>query len=114
VYGHVGPILADGGAGKLNAILVGLIVLIVLMISGCALPVPLSYLNYGRLAYDANQIAQDDTTTADIALGLVTGMDCKVLNVLGDEDICTRKEAKNEQDHLDADNHCDSVCTGFQ
>jgi hypothetical protein len=77
--------LVDGGTGKLNAILVGLIVL---MISGCALPVPLSYLNYGRLAYDANQIAQDDTTTADVALSLTTGMDCQILNILEDKDIC--------------------------
>ena len=95
----------------MNAILVGFIVLIV---SGCALPVPLSYLNYGRLAYDANQIAQDDTTTADIALGLVTGMDCKVLNVLGDEDICTSEVIEDEHGHLDADNHSDSLCADFQ
>ena len=107
----MGPALVDGGAGKLNVILVGLIVLIV---SGCGLPVPLSYLNYGRLAYDANQIAQDDTTTADTALGLVTGMDCKVLNVLGDKDICARKVEKNELSCHDADNHSDSLCADFQ
>jgi len=94
----------------LNAILVGLIVL---MVSGCGLPVPLSYLNYGRLVYDANQIVQDDTTTTDVALSLTTGMDCKVLNVLGDEDICTRKVIEDEYSHLDADHNGDSVCAVF-
>jgi hypothetical protein len=103
--------LVDGEAGKLNAILVGLIVLIV---SGCALPVPLSYLSYGRMAYDANQIIQGDATTTDVALSLTTGMDCQILNVLEDKDICARKVEKNELSYHDADNHSDSLCLGLQ
>ena len=95
----------------MNAILVGLIVLIV---SGCALPVPLSYLSYGRMAYDANQIIQGDATTTDVALSLTTGMDCQILNVLEDKDICARKVEKNELSYHDADNHSDSLCLGLQ
>ena len=83
------------------------------MVSGCGLPVPLSYLNYGRLAYDANQIVQDDATTTDVALSMTTGMDCKVLNVLGDKDICTREVTKDEHGHSDADHNGDSVCAVF-
>ena len=80
--------MVDGRTGKLNAVLVGLIVLVV---SGCGLPVPLSYLNYGRLVYDTNQIVQDDTTTTDDALSMTTGMDCKVLNILEDKDVCIER-----------------------
>ena len=91
-------------------LLVGLIGLIV---SGCGLPAPLSWFNYGRTAYDASQIIKDDATTTDVALSLTTGMDCKVLNVLGDKGICTRKVTKDEHSHLDADHNGDSVCAGF-
>jgi len=108
----VGQVLVDGGTGKLKALLVGLISL---GVSGCGLlPVPLSYINYGWMAYDANQMLQDEATTTDTALGLVMDMDCKVLNVLDGDDICARKEAKNEHDYLDAGNHSDSICTVLQ
>ena len=96
----------------MKAILVGLIVL---SVSACGLlPVPLSYINYGWMAYDANQMLQDEATTTDKALSLVMDMDCKVLNVLDGDDICARKEAKNELGHLDAGNHSDSVCAVLQ
>jgi len=87
----VGKILDKSGARKLKTTLIGLVAL---MISGCGLPMPLSYLDYGRMTYDANQIIQDDATTADIALGLVTDMDCKVLNALEDRKVCASKVAK--------------------
>ena len=70
--------------------------LIAFMISGCGLPAPLSYLNYTRMTYDTNQIIQDDTTTMDAALGLVTDMDCKVSNALEDRKVCASKVAKDE------------------
>ena len=87
----MGQTLARNGAKKLKSALVGFIAL---MISGCGLPMPLSYLDYGRMTYDANQIIQDDATTADIALGLVTDMDCKVLNALEDRKVCASKIEK--------------------
>jgi len=107
----VGGILANGGTGKLKTILIGFIVLIV---SGCTLPMPLSYLNYGRLAYDTSQIVQDDATTTDVILSMTTGMDCKVLNVLGDKDICIRKVERDEYNHPYVDCNGDSVCLGLQ
>jgi hypothetical protein len=91
LYDFVGKTLDKSGARKLKTILVGFIAL---MISGCGLPMPLSYLDYGRMTYDANQIIQDDATTADIALGLVTDMDCKVLNALEDRKVCASKIEK--------------------
>ena len=87
----MGKTLDKSGARKLKTILVGFIAL---MISGCGLPMPLSYLDYGRMTYDANQIIQNDTTTMDAALGLVTDMDCKVINALEDRKVCASKVAK--------------------
>jgi len=75
----------------LKVLLVGLISLIV---SGCGLPAPLSWLNYGRAAYDANQIIKDDATTADAALSMTTGMDCQLSNVLAGKEVCEEKEKK--------------------
>jgi hypothetical protein len=91
MHGALGETLARNGAKKLKVTLIGLAVL---MFSGCGLPAPLSYLNYTRMAYDTNQIIQDDTTTMDAALGLMTDMDCKVSNALEDRKVCACKEAK--------------------
>jgi len=86
----VGQVLVDGGTGKLKVLLVGLISL---GVSACGLlPVPLSYFNYGRLAYDANQIIQDDTTTTDVSMSLATGMDCRILNILDGKKVCEEKK----------------------
>ena len=63
--------------------------LVILMVSGCSLP--LSYLRYGWTAYDTHQIINDDTTTADAALSMTTGMDCRVINALDDREVCTSK-----------------------
>ena len=106
----MGRILDGGGTRKLKVLLVGLISLIV---SGCGLPVPLSWFNYGRIAYDANQIAKDDTTTADVALSMTTGMDCRISNVLDGKEVCEEKK-KNEHDYLDADHNSGSLCAAPQ
>jgi hypothetical protein len=111
LYGYVGKILANGRTRKLKTILIGFIVLIV---SGCALPVPLSYLSYGRMAYDANQIIQGDATTTDVVLSLVTDMECKTMNLLGNKDICIRKVERDEYNHPYADCNGNSVCLGLQ
>ena len=66
-----------------------LIGLVVLMVAGCGLP--LSYLRYGWTAYDTRQIINEDVTTADAALSMSMGMDCKILNALEDKKVCARK-----------------------
>jgi hypothetical protein len=88
MHGALGETLARSGARKLKTALIGFVAL---MISGCGLPAPLSYLNYTRMTYDTNQIIQDDATTMDAALGLVTDMDCKVINALEDKRVCAKK-----------------------
>ena len=87
--------------------------LISLIVSSCGLPAPLSWLNYGRTAYDANQIVKDDATTADAALSMTTGMDCQLFNVLAGKEVCEEKK-KNEHDYLDADHNSDSLCAAPQ
>ena len=87
--------------------------LISLIVSSCGLPAPLSWLNYGRAAYDANQIVKDDATTADAALSMTTGMDCRISNVLDGKEVCEEKK-KNEHDYLDADYNSDSLCAAPQ
>jgi hypothetical protein len=94
----------------LKVLLVGLIGLV---ISGCGLPAPLSWLNYGRAAYDANQIIKDDATTTDVALNKMTGMDCRIFNVLENKDVC-RKVAKGEHNCPNADHNSDSLCASPQ
>ena len=66
-----------------------LIGLVVLMVAGCGLP--LTYLRYGFTAYDTHQIINDDTTIADAALSMSTGMGCRVINALDDREVCTSK-----------------------
>ena len=66
-----------------------LIGLVILMVAGCGLP--LTYLRYGFTAYDTHQIINDDTTIADAALSMSTGMDCRVINALDDREVCTSK-----------------------
>jgi len=70
----------------LKIILIGLVAL---MVSGCGLP--LTYLRYGFTAYDTHQVINDDTTTVDVALSMTTGMDCRIVNALEDEEVCTKK-----------------------
>jgi len=70
----------------LKIILIGLVVL---MVSGCGLP--LTYLRYGFTAYDTHQIINDDTTTVDAALSMTMDMDCQIINALDDREVCTNK-----------------------
>ena len=88
-----------------------LIGLVVLMVSGCGLP--LTYLRYGFTAYDTHQIINDDTTIADAALSMTMGMDCQITNALEDRKVCASKVGKDEDNHSDACRHGDSVCVVF-
>ena len=71
-----------------------LIGLVALMVSGCGLPMPLSYLSYGWTAYDTHQIIHGDETVTDAALSMATNMDCKILNALEDREVCQESRMK--------------------
>ena len=66
----------------------------VLMVGGCGLPAPLSYLNYGWTAYDTHQIVHGDETATDTVLSKATNMDCKILNALEDREVCQKSRMK--------------------
>jgi len=70
----------------LKIILIGLVVL---MVSGCGLP--LTYLRYGWTAYDTHQVINDDTTTVDAALSMTMDMDCQIINALDDREVCASR-----------------------
>jgi len=55
-----------------------------IILIGLVVGLPLTYLRYGFTAYDTHQIINDDTTIADAALSMSTGMDCRVINALDD------------------------------
>ena len=65
--------------------------LVALMVSGCGLPMPLSYFSYGWTAYDTHQIVHGDETATDAVLSKTTGMDCRIINALDDKKVCARK-----------------------
>ena len=65
--------------------------LVALMVSGCGLPMPLSYFSYGWTAYDTHQIVHGDETATDTVLSKATGMDCRIINALEDREVCIRK-----------------------
>ena len=71
-----------------------LIGLVALMVSGCGLPMPLSYLSYGWTAYDTHQIIHGDETVTDAALSTTMGMDCKILNAFEDREVCQKSRMK--------------------
>ena len=66
--------------------------MLLFLTAGCAiLPVPVSYLNYLRMSYDATQMVQDEPTTGDHVLSLMTEMECQTMNLLKAKDICIEK-----------------------
>jgi hypothetical protein len=69
--------------------IVYLVSLSILFTYGCALPAPLSYLNYVRMTYDTNQIIKNDLTVMDVVLSKATDMNCQIFNVLDSKEICT-------------------------
>ena len=72
-----------------DALIVFFFLAIMLLVTSCTfLPAPLAYLNYARTGYDVTQIVSDEPTLTDAAISLTVGMDCKLFNVLGGEDIC--------------------------
>ena len=89
------------------------VALIALLVSGCSLPVPLSYMNYGRMAYDVNQIIQDNTTTADVVLSLAMDKECKAMNWLDNKNICIGRTKTDEYSHLYVNCNSGVICSGL-
>jgi len=73
------------------------LLLILVLIPNCAfisfIPSPLIYTNHGKTAYDMVSFFIDSPTTNDIVLSSLTGMNCRVSNIIDEQDICIEKSA---------------------
>ena len=82
-----------------------LLSLLLLLISanGCVfLPAPLIYMNHGKTLYDTVSFFTDSPTSNDIVLSSMTGMNCRVSNMIDDLDVCNEKSATEKiQEYID-------------
>ena len=70
------------------------LLLLLASINGCAfIPAPFIYMNNAKTVYDAISFINDSPTSNDIVLSSVTGMNCRVSNVIDDIDVCNEKSA---------------------
>ena len=79
------------------------LLLLVVLINGCAfLPAPLIYMNNVKTVYDTVTFIIDSPTSNDMVLSSVTGMNCRVSNVIDDLDVCSEKSSTEKmQDYID-------------
>ena len=67
---------------------------VLVLVTSCAfIPAPLIYANHGKTAYDTVIFFIDSPSSNDIVLSSLTGMNCRVYNVIDDQDICIEKSA---------------------
>ena len=73
------------------------------MINGCAfLPTPFIYMNNVKTVYDTVKFITDSPTSNDMVLSSLTGMNCRVSNVIDDLDVCSEKSSTEKmQDYID-------------
>jgi len=72
-------------------------------INGCAfIPAPFIYMNNVKTVYDTVKFITDSPTSNDMVLSSVTGMNCRVSNVIDDLDVCSEKSSTEKmQDYID-------------
>jgi len=70
-----------------------LLLLLVSTTSCIFIPAPFIYVSYGKTAYDTVSFLVDSPSSNDIVLSSLTGMNCRVYNVIDDQDICIEKSA---------------------
>ena len=78
------------------------LLLLVVLTNGCAfLPAPLIYMNNIKMVYDTVTFINDSPTSNDIVLSSLTGMNCRVSNVIDDLDVCSEKSSTEKmQDYI--------------
>ena len=55
------------------------------------MPLPLTYINNGKMVYDTASFLLDSPTSNDILLSSVTGKRCRVVNMFAGEDVCSEE-----------------------
>ena len=79
------------------------LLLLLASINGCAfIPAPFIYMNNVKTVYDTVTFIIDSPTSNDMVLSSVTGMNCRVSNVIDDLDVCSEKSSTEKmQDYID-------------
>ena len=81
--------------------LLSLLLLLALTNSCAFLPAPLIYMNNVKTVYDTVKFITDSPTSNDMVLSSVTGMNCRVSNVIDDLDVCSEKSPTEKmQDYI--------------
>lgn len=64
------------------------------LLAGCSsVPPYLIYASYGKIAFDAVSMINNAPSSNDILLSQLTGMNCRIINIFNDKDICIEKSA---------------------
>ena len=70
------------------------LLLLLISVNGCAfIPLPLIWMNHGKTLYDTISFLADSPTSNDIVLSSMTGMNCRISNVIDDLNVCNEKSA---------------------
>ena len=78
------------------------LLLLVVLTNGCAfIPTPFLYMNNAKTIYDTVSFINDFPTSNDLVLSSLTGMNCRVSNVIDDLDVCNEKSSTEKmQDYI--------------
>ena len=73
------------------------------LINGCAfIPAPLIYMNNIKTVYDTVSFLNDSPTSNDMVLSSVTGKNCRVSNIIDEQEVCKEKSSTEKmQDYVD-------------
>ncbi len=69
-------------------LLMPLVALLVMLNSCSFLPLPITYINNSKSVYDAVAFIKGDPTSNDMVLSSLTGKECRIINVIDQQDIC--------------------------
>ena len=73
---------------------------ILFLLPGCSfipffsfIPLPVVYVNNSKTAFDTVSMFRNSPTSNDIVISEITGMNCRMTNMIKDKDICIEKSA---------------------
>ena len=73
---------------------------ILFLLPGCSfipffsfIPLPVVYVNNSKTLFDTVSMFRNSPTSNDIVISKITGMNCRMTNMIKDKDICIEKSA---------------------
>ena len=67
------------------------IILLIFLLYGCAMPVPLMYVNYARTGFDTVSMINDTKTTTDYVVSEIIKEDCKTVYLFENDGVYCKK-----------------------